>query len=56
MKAYNDTQCKLCDKEIKDGSEIYVIPIHGKYHDICPTCWNQIYRKVADIIIKKINE
>lgn len=56
MKAHKDTHCKLCDREVKDGSEIHVLPIHGRYHDICPVCWRQIYSRVANIIIKKINE
>ena len=54
MKAHADLVCKLCDGKIKEDSNYEEFAIHGKYHDICSVCYNQIYYKVVNIIIKKI--
>lgn len=56
MKAYGDTNCKLCESAIADGKEYEELRIHGKYHSVCLRCYNQIYNQIADVIIKIIKE
>ena len=54
MTSHKDTQCILCKKKLKSGTELYTVRINGTYYDFCTLCHNKLYYHFKDIIVNKI--
>ena len=54
MKHYEDTNCCVCKKFIKEGTELEEVNVCAVHYYFCVECYKKLYYHFRDVIINKI--